>query len=207
MPQWPDRHAGSGTAPSQYTATMVQPRSSTAISRPEPCPTSAPPSRHPVRRQSQIPIDKRRARQRRATPARGFLHRGFSDACRPSARPRSSAAGIQEALTDPEETNSPLQLLALTLNTVRPVPRRPCCRLPRTCPGRPRAPDHHYRRGQKRRSRPRPRPPLRICPRTTRSLRSHYRAARSSLSRNFPLSLGWPNGWRGPKPHSGGRRQ
>jgi SAM-dependent methyltransferase len=31
-----------------------------------------------------------------AAPARGFLPRGFSDACRPSAPPRSSAAGVQE---------------------------------------------------------------------------------------------------------------
>jgi hypothetical protein len=39
------------------------------------------------------------ARHRRAMLARGFLPRDFSDACRPSTPPRSSAAGIQEALT------------------------------------------------------------------------------------------------------------
>lgn len=50
---------------------------------------------------SQIPIDRPGARHHRATPARGFLPRGFSDACRPSPRPRSLAAGIQEALTTP----------------------------------------------------------------------------------------------------------
>jgi hypothetical protein len=68
-------------------------------SRPALCPTIAPPSRHPANRRSQIPIDRQAARHRSATPARGFLPRGFSDACRPSMRQLSSAAGIQEALT------------------------------------------------------------------------------------------------------------
>ena len=97
--QWPDRRVRSHTAPSPSTVTMVQPRSAIAISRPAPRPTNAPPSCHPLRHRSQIPIDSPPARHRRATPARGFLPRGFSDACRPSTRPRSSAAGIQEALT------------------------------------------------------------------------------------------------------------
>src|SRR3984893_13552201 len=39
------------------------------------------------------------ARHRHPMPARGFLPRGFSDACRPSVWLRPSAAGIQEALT------------------------------------------------------------------------------------------------------------
>ena len=90
---------GSGTAPSPSSSTAVQPRSSAAISPPTPRPTTVPCAPHPVRRRSQIPIDRPRARHQRATPARGFLPRGFSDACRPSARPRSLAAGIQEALT------------------------------------------------------------------------------------------------------------
>jgi hypothetical protein len=81
--QWPDRRVRSPTAPSPSTATMVQPHSAAAISRPAPRPTSVPPSRHPVRPRSQIPIDRSRPRHRCATPARGFLPRGFSDACRP----------------------------------------------------------------------------------------------------------------------------
>src|SRR5712691_4156629 len=40
------------------------------------------------------------ARHRHPMPARGFLPRGFSDACRPSLWLRPSAAGIQEALTE-----------------------------------------------------------------------------------------------------------
>jgi hypothetical protein len=129
--QWPDRRVRSHTAPSPSTVTMVQPRSAIAISRPAPRPTNAPPSCHPLRHRSQIPIDSPPARHRRATPARGFLPRGFSDACRPSTRPRSSAAGIQEALTKdacrpstrPRSSAAGIQE-ALTKAVVQPNPIR-----------------------------------------------------------------------------------
>jgi hypothetical protein len=119
--QWPDRRVRSHTAPSPSTVTMVQPRSAIAISRPAPRPTNAPPSRHPLRHRSQIPIDSPPARHRRATPARGFLPRGFSDACRPSTRPRSSAAGIQEALTKADIALHPRQNGAQTHGLHYPI--------------------------------------------------------------------------------------
>ena len=115
--RWPDHRGRSGTAPSPSTATMVQPRSTASISRSAFCPQGAPPSRRPLRRRSQIPISRPRARHQRATPARGFLHRGFSDACRPSARHRSSAAGVQEALTIP--------VIHTALETTGPTCTRP----------------------------------------------------------------------------------
>jgi len=91
---------------------MVQQRSSTAFSRPGSHPPTAPSPRHPVRPIS-IPLD--RSMRGTAVPrqARGFLPRGFSDACRPSTPPRSSAAGIQD-LTIADARGVPTKSSGLT---------------------------------------------------------------------------------------------